>query len=138
MLNSTTKRFILPFSTTKSKEALIENAEKAAIYALAELGRAKGSSLILKLPPEKLLFITKMGYPLWVFLKNDNTYIFDCLKNSDFTLAYFELPTAKGFLESMESNSQTQEDYMTFLLDHNNYFERAKKEKMLSLERLNR
>ena len=39
-------------------------------------------------------------------------------------------------MESLERNSKTQEDYMAFLSDHNNYFQQPKKEKEFSLRGL--
>ena len=53
MLNSATKRFILPFSPQKSKDGNYES-ELAAIYAVAELERSKGGGLIIKQPREKI------------------------------------------------------------------------------------
>ncbi len=78
MLNSAIRRFILPFSPQKSREAIYEG-ELAAIYSIAELERAKGGGLVIKQSREKILFISKIGYPLWLFSKNDFTYLFDGL-----------------------------------------------------------
>ena len=113
MLNSATKRFILPFSPLKSREANYES-ELAAIYAVAELERAKGGGLIIKQPREKILFISKIGYPLWLYPKNENIYIFDGLNDSYFAISYTELPVAKTFMESLERNSKIKEEYLTF------------------------
>ena len=136
MLNAAVKRFILPFSPGKSRELFSFDVEAAAVYALAELERAKGGGLIVKQPEEKLLFITKIGYPLWLFPNNETAYIFDGLNDSRLSVLYFEVPPAKPFIESLEKNSKTHEDYMAFLSDHDNYFQQPKKEKEFTLRGL--
>ncbi len=135
MLNSATKRFILPFSPQKNKESNYE-CELAAIYAVAELERAKGGGLIIKQPREKILFMSKIGYPLWLFPKNENIYIFDGLNDSNFAISYSELPVAKTFMESLERNSKTKEEYLTFLSANSNYFQQVDKEKEIPLKGL--
>jgi hypothetical protein len=136
MLNAAVKRFILPFSPEKSRELFSLDAEAAAVYAFTELERAKGGGLIVKQPEEKLLFITKIGYPLWLFPKSETTYIFDGLNNSSYSANYVDLPSAKAFAESLERTSKIHEDYMTFLSDHNSYFQQPKKKKEFLLRGL--
>jgi hypothetical protein len=136
MLSSTVKRFIFPFAPQKGTVQFNTEVEGAAVYALAELERMKGGGLIIKQPEEKITFLAKMGYPLWLFPKGETTYIFDGLNNSAYTMSYFELPSAKVFMDSLEANLNTREDFMAFLSDHNSYFTRPKKEKELSLSNL--
>ncbi|HUK85160.1 MAG TPA: hypothetical protein VLU95_04790 [Candidatus Acidoferrum sp.] len=135
MLNSANKRFTLPFSPQKSREANYEN-ELAAIYAFAELERAKGGGLIIKQPHEKILFISQIGYPLWLFPKNENIYVFDGLNDTNFEIPYIELPAAKIFMESLDRNSNTKEEYLNFLSANYNYFQQVEKEKKISLKGL--
>jgi hypothetical protein len=136
MLNAAAKRFILPFSPGKSRELFSFDVEAAAVYALSELERAKGGGLIVKQPEEKLLFITKMGYPLWLFPSNETAFIFNGLNGSRLSVLYFEVSPAKPFIESLEENSKTLEDYMAFLSDHDSYFQQTKKEKEFVLRGL--
>ncbi|MGD0204314.1 MAG: hypothetical protein ABSC20_10465 [Candidatus Bathyarchaeia archaeon] len=136
MLNVAVKRFILPFSPGKSRELFSFDVEASAVYALTELERAKGGGLIVKQHEEKLLFITKIGYPLWLFPNNETGYIFDGLNDSSISVHYFEVSPAKTFIESLEKNSKTHEDYMTFLSDHDSYFQQPKKEKEFVLRGL--
>ncbi len=133
MLNSAVKRYILTFSPEKSTATFGSEVEAAAVYALAKFERAKGGGLIVKQPEEKLLFIVKMGYPLWLFPKSETAYMFDGLDSYNYNLNYADLPPAKAFLESLESNSKTMEDYMAFLSDHNSYFKQPQKEKTFLL-----
>jgi CRISPR/Cas system-associated endoribonuclease Cas2 len=136
MLSSPVKRFILPFVLQESRIPFNAEVEGAAVYALAELERMKGGGLIMKQPEEKIVFLAKMGYPLWLFPRSETTYIFDGLNGSAYALSYFELPSAKVFMDSLEGNLNTREDFMTFLSDHNNYFTQPKKEKELLLTNL--
>ncbi len=135
MLNSAIKRFILPFSPQKSRETICEG-ELAAIYSIAELERAKGGGLVIKQPREKVLFISKIGYPLWLFPKNECTYIFDGLNDSNYSMSYSEMPATKTFRESLETNSKTKEEYLTFLSANYNYFQQGVKEKEILLKGL--
>ena len=66
MIDSTVNRFILPFSIQKNSEVNSE-IELAAVYAISEMERAKGGGLVVKHPEEKLLFVSQVGYPLWLF-----------------------------------------------------------------------
>lgn len=133
MLNPALKRFILPFAPQKSREPFNSQVEEAAVYAFAELERMKGGGLIMKQPEEKLVFLAKIGYPLWVVSRNESSYILDDLSAPNLVMSYFELPSVKTFMESLEANSKTREDFIAFLSDHNNYFSQPKKEKEVSL-----
>ena len=87
----------MPFSPGKVGKLFSFDVESAAVYALSELERSKGGGLIVKQPEEKLLFIAKMGYPLWLFPNNETAFIFDGLNDSKLSVLYFELPPAKPF-----------------------------------------
>ncbi len=113
-----------------------QKSKQQRFTALAEFERNKGGGLILKQPEEKLHFIAEMGYPLWLFPNNLITYIFDGLNNFIYSIPYVELPTAKVFMENLEVNSKTREDYMAFLSDNNSYFLQPIKEKEFSLRSL--
>ena len=136
MLSSAAKRFILPFTPPKSRVPIDAEVEGAAVYALAEIERMKGRGLIIKQPEERLVFLAKIGYPLWLFPRSETTYVFDGLNNFTYTMTYLELPSAKEFMVSLEANSNTREDFTAFLSDHNSYFTQPKKEKELSLTNL--
>jgi hypothetical protein len=127
MFNSAVKRFILPFAPKKRRERFNFEFEGAAVYALAELERMKGGGLIMKQPQEKLVFLAKAGYPLWLFPRNETTYIFDGLSSSAVVMSYFELPAAKAFMDALDGSSKTRDDFTAFLSDHNNYFTQPRK-----------
>lgn len=136
MLNGSVRRFILPFAPGKSRELFGVDVEPAAVYAVSELERSKGGGLILKQPKEELLFIAKMGYPIWVFPNGDTSFIFDGLSDSKQNVLHFEDPPANQFIDSFERNSKTHEDYLAFLLEHSNFFQQTGKEKGFMLRGL--
>lgn len=100
MLSSAVKRFILPFSTEKSREPFSSEVEAAAVFTLAEFERNKGGGLIIKQPEENLVTLAKIGFPIWLFPNNDTTFVFDGLDNSSHSISYAEMPSAQGFLEA--------------------------------------
>jgi hypothetical protein len=126
MLTSLAKRFILPYSTQKGSASEVE---AAAVFAVAEQERNKGGGLIGRQPEEKLVFLSKIGYPIWVFPKNNSLFIFDALGDHSYDVSYADLPSAKAFMESLEANLKHRENYTAFLLDNGNYFQQAPKEK---------
>jgi len=136
MSNSPNKRFILHFSPKKNNETITSEVEAAAVYSLAEFEKMKGGGLILKQPGETIHFITEIGYPIWLLPNNMITYIFDGLNNYNYSFLYVELPVAKKFMEKLEANSKTREDYLTFLSDNIRYFLQPAIEKEFSIRNL--
>jgi hypothetical protein len=126
MLTSATKRLSLPFSNPKTTT---HEVEAAAVFAVAELERNKGGGLISRQHEEKLVFLSKIGYPLWFYPKNNVNFIFDGFGDSSYNISYVEVPSAKAFLESLEINLMSREKYIAFLSDHSNYFQQPIKEK---------
>ncbi len=133
MVTSTTKRFSLPFSNQKTS---VSEVEAAAVFAVAEIERNKGGGLIARQPEEKLVFLSKVGYPLWLFPKNDKTFVFDGFGNSSYNISYFKDPSANAFMVNLETNSRPRENYVALLSDYGNYFQRSMKEKQFGLRGL--
>lgn len=133
MLNSEPKRFILPYSNPKSGASEVE---LAAVFAVSEFKRNKGGGFIARQPGEKLVCLSKVGYPLWLVPKNDLIFVFDGFNDSNQRVSYLDAPSAKGFIESLEANSKPRENYYAFLLDHANYFQKSTKEKQFVLRSL--
>jgi len=118
-------QFILPFSVLSEnrKELFTPDLEMGAIFCLAELERVKAGGLFSKRSEEKMLFITKVGYPLWVFPWSETALIFDGLNRSKYTLPYAVIPDSKDFIGNLKRGAKTHETYMAFLSDHINYFQ---------------
>jgi hypothetical protein len=102
--NWNVRQFILPFSklSENRKEPLTPELELATVFSLSELERSKGSGFFSKRPEEKIVFITKVGYPLWVYPWSETALIFDGLNMSKYTLSYAEVPEITGFIEKLK------------------------------------
>ncbi len=132
------KQFILPFSALSEnrKEPFTPDLEVAAVFLLAELDRTKGGGFFSKRPEEKMVFITKVGYPVWVFPWSETALIFDGLNRSKYTLSYAVVPDSRDFIENLKRGSKTHETYMAFLSDHINYFQTQVTENKLEISGL--
>jgi hypothetical protein len=133
MLTSATKRYILPFSNQKSRDS---ETEAAAVFAVAELSRSKGGGLLNRQPPETIAFIAKIGYPFWLFPRNNQALVFDAINDDAYNVPYPETPSANGFLESLEKNQRPRESYTAFLSDNGNYFHQPPRERQFQLKGL--
>jgi hypothetical protein len=127
MIVPNNKRLSLPFSNPKTK---ITEIEAAAILAAAELNRGKGGGIFNRQPPETLLFITKAGYPLWVYPKNNNSaLVFDGLDCHSHSINYNEVSSAASFLGNLQKAQAPRESYMAFLCSQVNYFQQPPQQK---------
>jgi hypothetical protein len=134
-LNATVQQFILPFTTQQTTYFNVE-VEAAAVFALAEYERNTDRGLLMKQPDEKHLTLVKMAYPLWLFSKNEITYIFDGLNDAPANVSYFEAPQAKTFLDNLQKVALMREGYMTFLSGNANYFLQPLKNKQFTVKGL--
>ena len=134
-LISAAQRFILPFSTHQTAPFGSE-VEAAAVFALAEYERNTGRGLLMRQPDEKLLSLTKMGYPLWMFFKNNLAFIFDGLNDSPFSVSIAEAPSAKVFMENLQASAATREGYVAFLSNNGKYFQQPLRSKQLAIKGL--
>jgi hypothetical protein len=130
-IGSAFKEFILPFAVLSEnrKEPFTADFEVATVFSLAEVDRAKGGGFLSKRSEEKIVFISKIGYPLWLFSWSETTLIFDGLNRSKYTLPYAVIPDVKAFMENLKRGSKTRETYLAFLSDHLNYFQAPVTEK---------
>jgi hypothetical protein len=130
-IGSAFKEFILPFSVLSEnrKEPFTADFEVATVFSLAEVDRAKGGGFFSKRSEEKIVFIAKIGYPLWLFPWSETTLIFDGLNRAKYTLPYAVIPDVKAFMENLKRGSKTRETYLAFLSDHLNYFQAPVTEK---------
>src|SRR3972149_3273167 len=130
---SVTKQFILPFSVLSEnrKDPFTSDLEAAALFSLAELDRTKGGGLIIKQPEEKIAFIAKMGYPLWLFPWSENVLMFDGLNQTSYTLPCVAVPDVNVFMDNLKRSARTKETPVAFLSDNINYFQASAAEKGL-------
>ncbi len=120
-----TKQFILPF--TAQKNGTLE-AEAAAVFAVAELERNKGGGLVIRHSEERLAFITKIGYPLWLYPKNDLAFVFDGFNDANYVIPYPDLPSTKTFMGNLETNLRPREKFLAFLSENEGYFQQPVKD----------
>ena len=128
---STPKQYVLPFASQSEnrKESFSSDAEAGAIFAFAELERKTGG---LTNRQEKTAFITKVGYPLWLIVRGDTTYVFDGLNKSSFLWSYYEASQTEIVIEDFVANFKIREQYIKFLLNYQKSFQQALNRKELS------
>lgn len=116
--------FLLPFTTlapNRLKE-FTKDMEMAAILYLAESSREKGESHILKKPDEKIVFVTKAHYPIWLIPFKGTTLLFDGLGIVSHPLFYNSVPDIQIFDKSIRENRKTPETYTATLAGYSDYF----------------
>ena len=118
-------KYILPFTVPSSnrREPFTEEAEKAATFCLADLERVKSGGLIVKHPSEKIVFIAKVCYPLWIIGMNEISLLFDGLNTTSHKIVYQKIPDVEVFIKNLNESSKTRHAYATFLTDNINYFQ---------------
>jgi hypothetical protein len=116
------KTYVLPFATLSQgrREIFSAESETAAVYVLSEFERKDGG--LLKQSKEKLSFIIKIGYPIWLVPRGEITYIFDGLINSAYTQAYLETPKISLLNADFEAAHRTREKFLAFLVEHADFF----------------
>ena len=107
-LSSSASKFILPFSLLSENRTnpFTSEMEIATIYALAELGRKKGEGLFSKRQEEKIIFISKIGYPLWLIPLFEKPLLFDGLNRFKHKVIHAKIPDVKLFIENLKRSSR--------------------------------
>jgi uncharacterized protein YukE len=116
--------FILPFTTSTAKKLkdLTKSMELAAILYLAESGREKRESRIFRKTDEKLVFVTKAFYPIWLVPYRRATLIFDGFSCTSHTLFYDRTPDIERFNKDIRINLKAIESYTATLIRNKDYF----------------
>jgi len=111
----TEKILVLPFivKAHDSKENVSYPAELASVACLTELQRKKTG--FLRDTAEKVSFLSKLYYPIWVVPFEDSCLIIDGLAYSSHNFAFKE-PTNTGlFVEDLKKNSTIPQEFMAAL-----------------------
>jgi len=121
---------LLPFSVSAKDRTLpfTEEMELAVIFCMAESDRKKGEGIILKKPPEELVFIAKSCYPIWLVPWGGKTLLFDGLGVSTRALHREVLPDAKTFINDIQGSAEKRQAYSAALTDRAHYFESFRRE----------
>jgi hypothetical protein len=130
--------FILPFTTssTKRPKDLTKNMEMAAILYLAESERKKGESRVLRKTDEKLVFVAKAFYPIWLIPFRGATLMFDGRSYTSHTLFYDVIPDIETFNKNLRANRKTTESYTATLIRNRNYFRNFSGQEEIRIESL--
>ncbi|MCW4044485.1 MAG: hypothetical protein NWE94_03090 [Candidatus Bathyarchaeota archaeon] len=120
-----TNKTILPFASLAplGGGSFTIDAERAAVFCLAELDRDKGGGFFKKRAAEKLVFIAEVYYPFWSIPFENMTLLFDGLNITSHAVGYSILPDLKAFKDDMDVHSGTRQAYATFLANNINYFQ---------------
>lgn len=137
-LTPSASKAILPFSILSENrtEPFTSDMEIATIYALAELKREKGGGLLSRREGEKIAFITKIGYPLWLIPLLKRPLLFDGLNRFNHKEPYAKIPNVKLFMENLKRTANSYETHLAFLSDHLNFFEIPIEEKEILIKGL--
>jgi len=113
---------ILPYTVPEKsrKKKFNANMELTAILCLAEARRKK--HVIGGFSPEKILFISKLHYPLWAVPWEDGCLIIDGLQTLSSTLTYMALPDMELFLNDIERSQTVREHFRKALDKHTQTF----------------
>jgi hypothetical protein len=116
------KSLILPFTLPDEdrKEPLSPNMEITAILALAEANRKK--PIIVDLFPEKIMFISKLHYPLWIVPWENRSLLVDGLQISSSNIDFMALPEIEPFLNNLERGKSDRTQFFNALNQHEHTF----------------
>ena len=80
---------LLPFSIRAEDrmKRFTKDMEVATIFCLSEMDRNKGG-LIRKKPPEEIVFITEVCYPIWLVPWKKVTLLFDGLGLRKYVMSF--------------------------------------------------
>jgi hypothetical protein len=130
--------FILPFTTssTKRPKDLTKNMEMAAILYLAESERKKRESRVLRKTDEKLVFVTKAFYPIWLIPFRGAKLIFDGRSYTSHTLFYDKIPDIETFNKNLRANRKKTESYTATLIRNKDCFKNFSGQEEIRIEGL--
>lgn len=116
------KSLILPFALPEEdrKGSFSPNMEITSILALAEANRKK--PIIVDLFPEKIMFISKLHYPLWVVPWENRSLVIDGLQISSSNVSYMALPEIESFLNDVEHGKSDRTQFFNALNQHEHTF----------------
>jgi len=127
---------LLPFSVPSEdrKKIFGKEMEHATTFCLTEIGRKKGGGLILKKPPEEIVFITEACYPIWLMPWRKITLLFDGLGLSKHVASLDVLPDINVFIRDIQADADQPETYVNVLKNSRNYFQgfSGKSEKVIN------
>ena len=115
---------ILPYAVEDKarKKPFTLDMEISAILCLAEARRKKPR--ILNASFEKVSFISKLHYPIWIVPWKDSCLIVDGLQTFSHTFPYVKLPDVELFTEEIKRGIADKEQFRSTLTEHAQTFEK--------------
>jgi hypothetical protein len=109
------KNLILPFivEAPDGKENVSYSTELACAVCLTELQRRKTG--FLRDTAEKVLFLSKIYYPIWAVPLNDSCLIIDGLASLSYNFTFKEPANTGLFIEDLKKNSVVNQEFMAAL-----------------------
>ncbi len=104
------------------KKPFTLDMEISAILCLAEAQRKKPG--ILDASSEKVSFISKLHYPIWVAPWKDLCLFVDGLEIFSYTFSYVKLPDVELFTEEIKRSVANKEQFRNTLREHAQTFEK--------------
>ncbi len=129
------KQFALPFAAQAENrtDPFSSEAEAAAIFALSEIERKSGGFTNRE---EKIAYISKVGYPLWLIVRGDSTYVFDGLSKSIHVWSYYEASQTEFMIGDFDASFKIREEYLKFLVNYQRSFQQSLSRRELPCEGL--
>jgi len=118
--------WILPFVVNAAERAgpLSQAEEEAAILSIANLSRVGG------LAEERITFVAREFYPLWVVPWTDRSLILDGMGVLARTLTYQSMPNPTWFIGRLRENWSNRETFLGVLRDGLGVFQASREEKV--------
>lgn len=115
---------VLPYAMEDKarKKPFTIDMEISAVLSLAEARRKKPG--ILDTTSEKISFISKLHYPLWMVPWRDSSLLVDGLKIFSHIVPYAKLPNIEFFTEEIKRSTSDKEQFRKVLNDNVQTFEK--------------
>jgi len=110
-----------PFAVDEDiRKAIPDNLELATIFRLAEKGKRKTLFSLRDL--EKIEFVVRSYYDIWVVKTNYGVAYLDPLGANTTTIDLIEYPTVEEFIRQLEGSQVSLETFLNFLTIHQDLF----------------
>jgi hypothetical protein len=115
---------VLPYVVNDQarKKPFTVDMEISAILCLAETQRKKPG--LLNASSEKISFLSKLHYPIWLIPWKDSSLLIDGLKIFSHKISYAELPEIELFTEELRKSVSSKEKFGDALKEHVQTFEK--------------
>lgn len=136
-MSKSNEKILLPFAAfSQETKDFDNNIEKATVFCISELNKAKGGGFLRKQEAEKMVFVSKIYYPFWLISFNESTILLDGLNITDYTITHTLLPDLKAFKEKLKGLTVSRQIHANFLSNNQNYFQGLDEEQQVVIDGL--